>query len=153
MDFSERLPLLLLTAWLLPLAAFALVVLFGKRMGKAGIGGAYLATGAITVSFGLSLIGLFGWLNTHGLPTITHHDDHYHAADHEGEVAGVETPDVPLALLDRAYYGDWYTLAEFGSLKLSIGYYIDSLTVLMFCMVTLIATCIHFYAMGYMHEE
>ena len=52
-----------------------------------------------------------------------------------------------------AVHGDWYTLAEFGSLKLTIGCYIDSLTIAMFCMVTLIASCIHFYALGYMHEE
>ena len=36
---------------------------------------------------------------------------------------------------------------------MSIGYYIDALTVCMFCMVTLIASCIHFYATGYMHDE
>ncbi|MCA9268713.1 MAG: hypothetical protein KDA41_09595, partial [Planctomycetales bacterium] len=35
--------------------------------------------------------------------------------------------------------GNWYTLAEMGHLRLTIGYYVDSLTVLMFCMVTLIA--------------
>ena len=49
--------------------------------------------------------------------------------------------------------GDWYTLGQFGNLKLTIGYYIDTLTVTMFCMVTLIASCIHFYAIGYMHDE
>ena len=50
--------------------------------------------------------------------------------------------------------GDWYTLASFGEkMKLTIGYYIDSLTIAMFCMVTLIASCIHVYAMGYMHDE
>ena len=49
--------------------------------------------------------------------------------------------------------GDWYALAIFGPLKLSIGYYIDTLTVAMFCMVTLIASCIHIYATGYMHDE
>ena len=37
--------------------------------------------------------------------------------------------------------------------RLTIGYYIDTLTVVMFCMVTLIASCIHFYAIGYMHDE
>ena len=47
----------------------------------------------------------------------------------------------------------WWTLGQFGKLKLTIGYYIDALTVAMFCMVTLIASCIHFYAMGYMHDE
>ena len=35
----------------------------------------------------------------------------------------------------------------------TIGYYIDALTVVMFAMVTLIASCIHFYAIGYMHDE
>ncbi|MEM8679915.1 MAG: NADH-quinone oxidoreductase subunit L, partial [Planctomycetota bacterium] len=49
--------------------------------------------------------------------------------------------------------GDWWTLGQFGKLKLTIGYYVDALTVAMFCMVTLIASCIHFYAMGYMHDE
>ena len=51
------------------------------------------------------------------------------------------------------YTHDWYNLAVFGKLKLSIGCYIDSLTVAMFCMVSLIASCVHFYAMGYMHDE
>ena len=51
------------------------------------------------------------------------------------------------------YTGEYYTLTEFGGLKLSLSYYIDTLTVVMFCMVSLIATCVHVYAMGYMHEE
>lgn len=49
--------------------------------------------------------------------------------------------------------GSWYDLGIFGDLKLSISYYIDALTVSMFCMVSLIASCVHFYAMGYMHDE
>lgn len=52
-----------------------------------------------------------------------------------------------------AYTGDWYTLYAGGSLRLSIGWYIDSITVLMFVVVTFIASCIHFYAAGYMHDE
>ncbi len=59
-----------------------------------------------------------------------------------------------------SYYGTWYDLypgaddsGPLGSLKLSISYYIDALTVGMFCMVALIASCVHFYAMGYMHDE
>ena len=74
----------------------------------------------------------------------------HQTAGHEHE-AGVEedhgeTPVQPVA-------GDWYTLAAFGDLKITIGYYIDALTLVMFCMVTIIATCIHFYSFGYMHEE
>ena len=34
-----------------------------------------------------------------------------------------------------------------------VGYYIDALTVAMFAMVTLVASCIHVYSFGYMHEE
>ncbi len=49
--------------------------------------------------------------------------------------------------------GDWYVFAAFGSLRMMIGYYIDSLTVAMFCMVTLVASCIHVYSIGYMHGE
>jgi len=52
-----------------------------------------------------------------------------------------------------AYTGTFWTLGKFGKLELSISYYVDSLTLVMFCMVTLIASCIHFYAMGYMHDE
>jgi len=51
--------------------------------------------------------------------------------------------------------GEYYTLGQFGPrpLRITISYYVDALTVLMFCMVTFIATCIHFYAIGYMHDE
>ncbi len=52
--------------------------------------------------------------------------------------------------------GEYYTLGQFGGprgLRVTISYYIDALTVIMFCMVTFIASCIHFYAAGYMHDE
>ena len=44
-------------------------------------------------------------------------------------------------------------LGSFGALKVTVGYYIDSLTLAMFCMVTLVASCIHVYSIGYMHGE
>ncbi|MFM2094679.1 MAG: hypothetical protein RIS70_1803, partial [Planctomycetota bacterium] len=49
--------------------------------------------------------------------------------------------------------GTAWVLGQFGDRVVSISYFIDTLTVVMFCMVTLIATCIHCYAMGYMHDE
>ncbi|MFV0445574.1 MAG: NADH-quinone oxidoreductase subunit L [Planctomycetaceae bacterium] len=52
-----------------------------------------------------------------------------------------------------AVSGTYYTLATFGNLRLSIDYYIDGLTLAMFCMVSLIATCIHVFAIGYMSDE
>src|SRR5690606_34644317 len=51
------------------------------------------------------------------------------------------------------FSGTYYELARFGRLRVAIDYYIDGLTILMFCMVTLIATCIHVFAVGYMSDE
>lgn len=51
------------------------------------------------------------------------------------------------------YAGTYYHLAHFGNLEVSLDYYIDSLTLVMFVMVTLIATCIHIFAIGYMSDE
>ena len=45
------------------------------------------------------------------------------------------------------------SLGDFGRLRLTIGYYIDSLTLAMFCMVSLVASCIHVYSIGYMQGE
>ena len=73
-----------------------------------------------------------------------HATDHAEGDSHADDGHAAEVPNIT---------GNWYTLAEFGSLKLTIGYFVDSLTIAMFCMVTLIATCIHVYAMGYMHDE
>jgi NADH-quinone oxidoreductase subunit L len=126
MDLTALLPKLLATAWLLPLASFVLIVFFGKRMGHGGKAAGLLATGAIVGGFVTSLCALICWLRIYGLTV----------------------PQTPEAIC-----GDWYTLGSFGSLSLTVGYYIDSLTIAMFCMVTLIASCIHVYSLGYMHEE
>ncbi|MBN1911265.1 MAG: NADH-quinone oxidoreductase subunit L [Pirellulales bacterium] len=148
MDLTTALPVLLATAWLLPLGSFALIVLFGPWMGRRGVGAGYLATGAIVVSFVLSLIALLGWLSHHPIADAGHHAaetvEHGHeaAASHAAPAEALK----PVA-------GDWYALGRFGSLAITIGYYIDSLTLVMFTMVTLVASCIHFYSFGYMHEE
>ncbi len=80
------------------------------------------------------------------------HGAHAHgAADAHPEGGGHEVhANNPYA---AAFSGTYYELARFGSLRLAIDYYIDGLTVLMFCMVTLIATCIHIFAIGYMSDE
>jgi len=134
MEFAASvLPCLLVTAWLLPLLSFAAIVLFGPRMGKAGRGAGLVATGAIGASCVLSLAALVAWL--------------WYAS-------GFAAPPVP------PISGELYTLAEFPTLlaeslplRITIGYYIDALTVAMFAMVTFVATWIHVYSLGYMHEE
>jgi NADH-quinone oxidoreductase subunit L len=171
---ASTLPALLAIATLLPLASFVVIVLAGGRMGPHGKYAGHMATAAIVSSFVLSLIALVGvWLPNHPLQAADHAagsehaaaDDHAaddHAADEHAAVAhaanthaahGGGHHELPANPPPPYYTGNWYSLGEFGSLKLTIGWYIDSLTVTMFCMVTLIASCVHLYATGYMHDE
>jgi proton-translocating NADH-quinone oxidoreductase chain L len=158
MDPESTLPFLLACAWLVPLASFVTILLLGKYMGPGGKFAGYLATLAIVTSAVLSLVALFGvWLPNYPLA------DEAHVEAHEGEPAsaGGEEADAEhvegtaLANNPAPTYitGNWYSLAEIGKLKLTIGFYIDALTVGMFCMVSIIASCVHFYALGYMHDE
>jgi proton-translocating NADH-quinone oxidoreductase chain L len=157
MDPVTTLPILLAAAWLVPLASFALIVLFGPRMGKAGYLAGYVATGAILTSCVLSVFALFFvWLPNYPVTAASHHEaaaaeSHAEGAGHESteHASGEHGPSEPKPVVT----GDWYTLGKFGALQITIGYYIDALTMVMFAMVTFIATCIHFYAYGYMHDE
>ncbi len=154
-QFETIIPTLLALAWLLPLASFTVIVLMGRRLGRNGVAAGYIATGAIGTACVLSVIAMVIWLSYYP-PVDSHggHDKHAEQAAH----AAVEDHDHVEHASNHAadaepIYGDWYSLCEFGSLKVTIGYYIDSLTIVMFAMVTLVATCIHVYSFGYMHEE
>ena len=69
MGFSIVLPRLLGLAWLLPLVSFALIVFWGRRMGRGGRCAGYLATLAIGCSTLLSFAALIGWL-WHTIPPV-----------------------------------------------------------------------------------
>ncbi len=84
----------------------------------------------------------------HAAPALTEHES---SATEGGEHATAK-PHYTNDYSAPGIGGPW-VLGEFGKLRVSISYYIDSLTVCMFCMVTFIATLIHIYAMGYMHDE
>ena len=163
MDLAAQLPLLLGLAWLAPLASFVAILFFGPRMGPHGRNAAWVATAAIVTSLVLSLLAAGSWLSAHPVRAAHHaggdhggpHDEgHAEPAGH-GPSAGDhgDHGDHGHAGGAVAYAGDWYTLYRGGDLRLSIGWYIDALTVLMFVVVTFIATCIHLYASGYMHDE
>ena len=160
MDPATTLPKLLLAAWLLPLVSFVVIwigysvpQLLGIRVPYARTRyGAYLAVAAIVTGCVLSLFALFAvWLPAHALPDAAPHAE---AGDH---AAGSEDASAAHAAHSNPpppyVCGDWYSLGVFGDLKLTIGYYIDALTVVMFCVVTLIASAIHVYALGYMQDE
>lgn len=170
-----------LVSFLIIWVGYSLPQMVGKRASYAVSKlGAYLATGSIVLSVLLSFFAMFGvWLPNHPLVDATHHSETHeegqgeegHAAasvsspfklvaaeaeSHAGESHATDSHDAEEHANNpppKYYSGEWYNLCTFGSLKLSIGYYIDTLTVGMFCMVSLIAACVHFYAMGYMHDE
>ena len=179
---GETLRNLLMIAWLLPLAGFAVEIFggfWGTRQSKLA---AWIAVGCIAVGFLCSASALVIWGNANDW-VVFHADEH--GADGEGHHGGDSHDDhgggdhghakseraasgeYQLTSLDEAashgsensvsartvYSGVLYSLGTFGELELSLDYYIDSLTLVMFTMVTLIATCIHLFAMGYMSDE
>jgi NADH-quinone oxidoreductase subunit L len=173
MEPASQLPTLLGLAWIAPLVSFVAILFFGPRMGHHGRNAAWVATAAIVTSLVLSLVALGTWLSAHPVVALDHgghaaagaghgdaaghadvgHGDAGHADAGHGETHGAGHGGHRDGRVPHAYSGDWYTLYQGGSLRLSIGWYIDALTVLMFVVVTFIATCIHVYASGYMHDE
>ena len=165
-SLGKLLGTLLVLAWLLPLAAFTVEVLAGKHLGKFA---AYLAIGAIGTSFVLSAIALVVWLSSPDgkplFPDAGHgHEAHAEARPHDhGETAAdgsrAKGGQVAHAIgaehveLMVPFTGTLYQVAKFGDLELTISYYIDTLTLVMFVMVTFIASLIHIYSAGYMHDE
>ncbi len=177
---GETLRNLLMIAWLLPLVGFAVEIFGGFWGTRKSRTAAWIAVGCIATGFVCSFSALMIWGNANGW-TVMHragHDDAHHeeahpAPSHDGEhkaeekhgavvekgafqVASLETAaasEVAAPKGQTVYSGTLYYLAKFGGLEISLDYYIDSLTLLMFTMVTFIATCIHLFAIGYMSEE
>jgi len=183
---GETLRNLLMIAWLLPLAGFAVEIFGGFWGSRKSRVAAWMSVGCIATGFVCSFSALLIWGNSnqwtvlkddashgdsHGQndhPESRHgdashpsgHDEHadtkqaaseHGVAGHEGDAASSHEPKA--ARGQTVFSGTLYYLARFGSLDISLDYYIDSLTLVMFTMVTFIATCIHLFAMGYMSEE
>ena len=162
---GETLRNLLMIAWLLPLAGFAVEIFGGFWGSRKSRVAAWMSVGCIGVGFLCSLSALLIWGNSNNFWKVTHDSEHHAAAGHAAAghaAAGTdqhESPDsvassaASVVLGQTVFSGTLYSLARFGSLDISLDYYIDSLTLVMFTMVTFIATCIHLFAMGYMSEE
>jgi NADH-quinone oxidoreductase subunit L len=57
-------------------------------------------------------------------------------------------------VIDGATYsGTLYTWMTVGSIKLEIGFLIDSLTAMMMCVVTFVSLMVHIYTIGYMKDD
>lgn len=160
----EHLPTIYAAAVLLPLASFVTILLLARHLERFA---AWVATGAILGAGLLSCVALAMWLAHHFPAAGGEHDPHASAGHAEPAAAMADhapaghadaahahaAGDAAHATAPPVYSGEYYTVGVFGPLRMAISYYIDSLTVLMFCMVTLIASCIHIYAIGYMHDE
>lgn len=154
---QSTIPTLLGLAWLTPLASFVAILFFGPKMGHHGKNAAWVATAAIVTSLVLSIVAAGQWFAVHPVVAVEHgghgeHDNHGGDVGHGGHDDHGQHGHAAHGSA-AALAGDWYTLYEGGDLRLSIGWYIDALTVLMFVVVSFIATCIHIYASGYMHDE
>src|SRR5688572_7583329 len=123
--------LLLIIATLLPLASFVLLMFIGKRMGTPLAG--YVGTLAIGGSFVCSLVAMILW-----------------ASVPDDSTWGMEKGpiNVPMRWIPT---GDGIDQDNPG--YLDIGVYVDSVTIIMFGMVTLVATLVHVFSIGYMRED
>jgi NADH-quinone oxidoreductase subunit L len=169
--FYDRPGLLYVVATLLPLASFVVLLLVAavrtllrerwpERFGgdqPAGRGAAYLATAAIAGSCVLSVIGFAMYYYSE------HREEHTHvepevAAEREKAQQEQAERDLAERWSDRLNWA-WVSPEPTGTADatpgtvLQLGYHIDSLSAIMFVMVTFIATLIHVFSIGYMGDE
>lgn len=173
---------LLTAAWLLPLAGFVIEIYWLRLSHRLHKGAAYCAVACIATGFVCSLSALLLWGSATGWVALAEPSHHGHAEAHGSEHAGDahaaaahdghghadadkaahehhdghDSHDEHHAAADHGKKyatGTYYVLATFSKLRISLDWYIDSLTLVMFTMVTFIATCIHLFAIGYMHDE
>jgi len=129
---------LLLISTLLPLAAFVLLGFMGKRMGSPLAG--YVGTIFAGASFVCTILAMISW---------------YQGGTSGGRDWGFHTGPInlpmrwiPVGTVDRPG-----GIAQDNPGFLDIGIFVDSLTIAMFAMVTLVATLVHIFSIGYMRED
>jgi proton-translocating NADH-quinone oxidoreductase chain L len=126
--------LLLVIATLLPLVAFVVLMFAGKRMGNPFAG--YVGTAFIAGSFICSILAMIAWY--HGANAGTDRDWGF-----EKSPINLPMKWIPVgAGVNQDHPG-----------FLDVGVFVDSLTIAMFAMITLVATLVHLFSIGYMHED
>jgi proton-translocating NADH-quinone oxidoreductase chain L len=146
---------LYVAAVLIPLAAFAVEAIFIRQFKQFN---AYIATFAIGLSCLLSLVGFVDYFVFEPGVVLEAH----HAEPHEGEPAPEQHQKVVWSgSVDWVVLGGTAAATEEQAgvtiakpdLVVPLGVAIDSLSVVMFVMVTFVATLIHIYSIGYMHGD
>src|SRR3954469_24838823 len=132
-------PAILLTlATCLPLAAFVLLVFVGKRMGTPLAG--YVGTAFIGSAFVCSIVAMISW---YGGGTYAGHKWGFE----EGPI-NIPIQWIPIGLPDRPGGID-----QDHPGFLDLGIFVDSLTITMFAMITLVSTLVFIFSIGYMRED
>jgi proton-translocating NADH-quinone oxidoreductase chain L len=134
--------ILLLVATLLPLAGFALLLFVGRRMGTPLAG--YVGTGIIAVSFVCSIWAMIDWYGGAGI-----------SAGASNSLWGFGKGPINLPMrwipIGTPLHPSGLSQEIPGWLDISI--FVDSLTITMFAMVTLVAMLVHIFSIGYMREH
>jgi proton-translocating NADH-quinone oxidoreductase chain L len=130
--------LLLLIATLLPLGAYVLLLFLGKRMGTPLAG--FVGSAFISASFICSVVAMIVW---------------YENGSSNGADWGFgKLPiNLPIRWLPIGTSGSPYGSAQEIPGWLDVGIFVDSLTITMFAMITLVATLVHIFSIGYMQED
>jgi NADH-quinone oxidoreductase subunit L len=125
--------LLLMIATVLPLVSFVILVFYGKKLGTPLAG--WVAAFFIGGSFVCSLAAYMFWLSRPDTSPWGY------------EKAPINIP------YNWIPVGDWASQSAASKGYLAIGVYVDSLTIAMFNMVTMISTLIFVFSVGYMRED
>jgi NADH-quinone oxidoreductase subunit L len=148
---------LLLVATLLPLISFGVLLGVGRRIGNPVAG--WFGTLAITVSFFCSLLAMFSWYRGSNMsapgptgPVMVRWG--FHDSYDKGPI------DLPVKWLPAGPTGGGLSDGDRAVRQahdcagwLDLGLYIDSLTIAMFAMITLVALLVHWFSIGYMRAD
>lgn len=135
--------LLLIIATLLPLVSFTILVFLGKRMGNPLAG--YVGTAMIGGSFVCAIVAMMLWLGGG-----KYADAKYGMIDYG---KGKGPINLPMKWVPVGHGDQPNGIAQDHPGYLDVGVYVDSLTITMFSMITLVATLVHVFSIAYMHEE
>jgi NADH-quinone oxidoreductase subunit L len=172
-DVQEHPGLLFVWATLLPLISFTFLLIaaavraYIRPVQEAGgqvvtppAWPAYVATGAIGASFLLCLAGSILFFRDHAEAKHIEENIEQHAeGEQQHQQETVKKEEQREAEIAKRWEGhlDWLTITPDSTLRLGsilrVGFRIDHLSVVMFLMVTFIATLIHLFSMGYMSDE
>ncbi len=129
---------LLLAATLLPLLSFAVLVAIGKRVGNPLAG--YVATALVGGSFVCTILAMISW---------------YGGGTANGHAWGFQQLPVvvPVRWLPVGTPASPAGVGQESPGWLDVGLFVDSLTVALFATVTLVATLVHIFSIGYMRRD